>query len=191
MNKLEPKWPALCSTLVCAAFRLVELLGPPTASLACQAQVYCGCKPEPTRVAFHPGRMVEEPERQPCLRWTTTHDFEETCIIDVYSCIVFAICLFMPFVFAFFVVAFFHFFHFFFSFFVCCTFFAMFFFFFQYWFFFVLFFFAMFFFFFAMFFFFFSMFFLFLQCFFLQCFLWFFFLHFFFEQCLFLKSFFF
>ena len=50
------------------------------------ARVYCGCKPGPTRVALHPTRMVEEPERQPYVRWTTCYDFEETWIIDVYSC---------------------------------------------------------------------------------------------------------
>ena len=37
-------------------------------------------------MALHPSRMVEEPERQPHVRWTTCHDFEETWIIDVYSC---------------------------------------------------------------------------------------------------------
>ena len=37
-------------------------------------------------MALHPGRMVEEPERQPYVRWTTCYDFEETWIIDVYSC---------------------------------------------------------------------------------------------------------
>ena len=35
-------------------------------------------------MALHPGRMVEEPERQPYIRWTTCYDFEETWIIDVY-----------------------------------------------------------------------------------------------------------
>ena len=65
---------------------LVELLGPPTASWPKSARVYCGCKPGPTRVALHPGRMVEEPERQPYVRWTTCYDFKETWIIDVYSC---------------------------------------------------------------------------------------------------------
>ena len=62
-----------------------ELLRPPTASPANWARVYCGCQPGPTRVALHPGRMVEEPERQPYVHWTTCYDFEETWIIDVYS----------------------------------------------------------------------------------------------------------
>ena len=38
-------------------------------------------------MALHPGRMVEEPERQPYVHWTTCYDFEETWIIDVCSCI--------------------------------------------------------------------------------------------------------
>ena len=37
-------------------------------------------------MALHPGRMVEEAERQPYVHWTTCYDFEETWIIDVYSC---------------------------------------------------------------------------------------------------------
>ena len=58
---------ALCSTLVCAVFRLVELFGPPTASLAYQARVYCGCKPGPTRVLPMP-RQYCIGRRAPALR---------------------------------------------------------------------------------------------------------------------------
>ena len=58
---------ALCSTLVCAVFRLVELLGPPRASLAYQARVYCGCKPGPTRVLPMP-RQYGIGRRAPALR---------------------------------------------------------------------------------------------------------------------------
>ena len=75
---------ALCSTLVCAVFRLVELLGPPTASLAYQARVYCGCKP---------GRVLPMPRqygigrRAPALRTlATSYDYKETWFIDVSSC---------------------------------------------------------------------------------------------------------
>ena len=77
---------ALCSTLVCAVFRLVELFGPPTASLAYQARVYCGCKPGPTRVLPMP-RQYGIGRRAPALRTlATSYDFEETWIIDVSSC---------------------------------------------------------------------------------------------------------
>ena len=79
---------ALCSTLVCAAFRLVELLGPPTASLAYQARVYCGCKPGPTRVLPMP-RQYGIGRRAPALRTlATSYDFKETWFIDVSSCII-------------------------------------------------------------------------------------------------------
>ena len=74
---------ALCSTLVCAVFRLVELLGPPTASLAYQARVYCGCKPGPTRVLPMP-RQYGIGRRAPALRTlATSYDFKETWFIDV------------------------------------------------------------------------------------------------------------
>ena len=77
---------ALCSTLVCAVFRLVELFGPPTASLAYQARVYCGCKPGPTRVLPMP-RQYGIGRRAPALRTlATSYDFEETWFIDVSSC---------------------------------------------------------------------------------------------------------
>ena len=77
---------ALCSTLVCAVFRLVELLGPPTASLAYQARVYCGCKPGPTRVLPMP-RQYGIGRRAPALRTlATSYDFKETWFIDVSSC---------------------------------------------------------------------------------------------------------
>ena len=76
---------ALCSTLVCAVFRLVELLGPPTASLAYQARVYCGCKPGPTRVLPMP-RQYGIGRRAPALRTlATSYDFKETWFIDVSS----------------------------------------------------------------------------------------------------------
>ena len=51
------------------------LLRPPTASPKNWARVYCGCKPGPTRVTLHPGRMVEVPERQPYVLWATCYDF--------------------------------------------------------------------------------------------------------------------
>ena len=77
---------ALCFTLVCAVFRLVELFGPPTASLAYQGRVYCGCKPGPTRVLPMP-RQYGIGRRAPALRTlATSYDFEETWIIDVSSC---------------------------------------------------------------------------------------------------------
>ena len=59
------------------------LLRPPTASPENWARVYCGCKPGPIRVALHPGRRVEVPERQLDVRWTTTYyDFEEMRNVD-------------------------------------------------------------------------------------------------------------
>ena len=77
---------ARCSTVVCAVFRLVELLGPPTASLAYQARVYCGCKPGPTRVLPMP-RQYGIGRRAPALRTLgTSYDFKETWFIDVSSC---------------------------------------------------------------------------------------------------------
>ena len=63
---------------------LMELVRPPTASSPKGARVYCGCQPGPTRVALHPGRMVEVPERQPYVRWTTTYYvFEEMRYVDL------------------------------------------------------------------------------------------------------------
>ena len=41
----------------------------PTASRPKSARVYCGYRPGPTRVALHPGRMVEVPERQLLRAW--------------------------------------------------------------------------------------------------------------------------
>ena len=58
-------------------------LGHPQPPPALGARVYCGCKPGPTRVALHPGRMVEKPERQPYVRWTTCYDFEEMGNMDL------------------------------------------------------------------------------------------------------------
>ena len=76
----------LCHVFVCAVFRLVELLGPPTASLAYQARVYCGCKPGPTRVLPMP-RQYGIGRRAPALRTlATSYDFKETWFIDVSSC---------------------------------------------------------------------------------------------------------
>ena len=59
------------------------------------ARVYCGCQPRPTRVALHPGMMVEEvPERQPYVHWTSTgYVFEETWNIHMCSCRVVVIIL--------------------------------------------------------------------------------------------------
>ena len=37
--------------------------------------MYCGCQPGPTRVALHTGRMVEKPERQLYIHWTTCYDY--------------------------------------------------------------------------------------------------------------------
>ena len=62
----------------------MELVGPPTASSPKGARVYCGCQPGPTRVALHPGRMVEVPERQSYVRRTTTYYvFEEMRNMDL------------------------------------------------------------------------------------------------------------
>ena len=58
---------ALCSTLVCAAFRLVELLGPPTASLAYRCTV--GVNRDPPVCSRCPGSMASVAERQPYVRW--------------------------------------------------------------------------------------------------------------------------
>ena len=33
------------------------------------------CQPGPTRVALHPGRMMEKPERQPYIHWTTYYEY--------------------------------------------------------------------------------------------------------------------
>ena len=74
----------------------MELLRPPTASPANWARVYCGCQPEPTRVALHPGRMVEVPERQPYTHSTSTYYvFEETWNMWMYSCIIFSFFWFL------------------------------------------------------------------------------------------------
>ena len=36
-------------------------------------------------MALHPGRMMEKPERQPYIHWTTFYDFEETRNIELCS----------------------------------------------------------------------------------------------------------
>ena len=36
-------------------------------------------------MALHPGRMMEKPERQPHVHWTTFYDFEETRNIELCS----------------------------------------------------------------------------------------------------------
>ena len=36
-------------------------------------------------MALHPGRMMEKPERQPYIHWTTCYDFEETRNIELCS----------------------------------------------------------------------------------------------------------
>ena len=62
-------------------------LGQSTAFPANWAQVYCGCQPGLTRLALHPGRMVEVPERQPYVHWTSTYNvFEEMWNMWMYSC---------------------------------------------------------------------------------------------------------
>ena len=65
---------------------LLDYIGHPQPPQLNWARVYCGCQPGPTGVALHPGRMMEKPERQPYVHWTTCYDFEETWIIDVSSC---------------------------------------------------------------------------------------------------------
>ena len=105
-------WNELCSATMCGLRYLLRVIGllhiiglcshacvVPLPVLCCARGVIwathshrsqhgcaCACEPGPTRVALHPCRMVEEPERQPYVRWTTCYDFEETWIIDVYSC---------------------------------------------------------------------------------------------------------
>ena len=64
---------------------LVKYVGHPQLPQSYWARVYCGCKPGPTRVALHPGRMMEKPERQPYIYWTTCYDFEETRNIELCS----------------------------------------------------------------------------------------------------------
>ena len=54
---------------------LVYYIGHPQPPQLNWAQVYCGCQQGPTRVALHPRRMVEEPERQPYMHWTTCYDY--------------------------------------------------------------------------------------------------------------------
>ena len=49
---------------------------PPTASpVELGTGVTVGVNRGPTRVALHPGRMMEEPERQPYIHWTTCYDY--------------------------------------------------------------------------------------------------------------------
>ena len=64
---------------------LVNYVGHPQPPQSNWARVYCGCKPGPTRVALHPGRMMEKPERQPYIHWTTCYDFEEMRNIELCS----------------------------------------------------------------------------------------------------------
>ena len=64
---------------------LVNYVGHPQPPQSYWARVYCGCKPGPTRVALHPGRMMEKPERQPYIHWTTCYDFEEMRNIELCS----------------------------------------------------------------------------------------------------------
>ena len=64
---------------------LVYYIGHPQPPQSYWARVYCGCQPGPTRVALHPGRMMEKPERQPYTHWTTFYDFEETRNIELCS----------------------------------------------------------------------------------------------------------
>ena len=64
---------------------LVNYVGHPQPPQSYWARVYCGCQPGPTRVALHPGRMMEKPERQPYIHWTTCYDFEEMKNIELCS----------------------------------------------------------------------------------------------------------
>ena len=64
---------------------LVNYVGHPQPPQSYWARVYCGCQPGPTRVALHPGRMMEKPERQPYIHWTTCYDFEEMRNIELCS----------------------------------------------------------------------------------------------------------
>ena len=54
---------------------LIYYIGHPQPPQLNWARVYCGCQPGPTRVALHPGRMMEKPERQPYVHWTTCYDY--------------------------------------------------------------------------------------------------------------------
>ena len=81
-----------CSTTMCRLRTLLWLIGlaryigHPQPPQSCWARVYCGCQPGPTRVALHPGRMLEKPEHQPYTHWTTFYDFEETRNVELCSC---------------------------------------------------------------------------------------------------------
>ena len=48
---------------------------PPTASPVELGTGVLWGQPGPTRVALHPGRMMEKPERQPYVHWTTCYDY--------------------------------------------------------------------------------------------------------------------
>ena len=54
---------------------LIYYIGHPQPHQLNWARVYCGGQPGPTRVALHPGRMMEKPERQPYVHWTTCYDY--------------------------------------------------------------------------------------------------------------------
>ena len=64
---------------------LLDYVGHPQPPQLNWARLYCWCRPGPTRVALHPGRVVKEPERQPYIHWTTCYDFEEMRITELCS----------------------------------------------------------------------------------------------------------
>ena len=70
-----------CSATMCElrvflwCIGLLDCIGHPQPHQLNWARVYCGCQPGHTRVALHPGKMMEEPERQPHVHWTTCYDY--------------------------------------------------------------------------------------------------------------------
>ena len=63
MRDFTLPWGLSLGLVKCFCFEL------PTASGPKSARVYCGYRPGPTRVALHPGKMVEVPERQLLRAW--------------------------------------------------------------------------------------------------------------------------
>ena len=84
-NKMKRKGKVYGLRTFLWSIGLVYYVGHPQPPQSYWARVYCGCKPGPTRVALHPGRMMEKPERQPYIHWTTFYDFEETRNIELCS----------------------------------------------------------------------------------------------------------
>ena len=54
---------------------LLDYIGHPQPPDRSQHGCTVGVNQGPTRVALHPGRMAEEPERQPYIHWTTCYDY--------------------------------------------------------------------------------------------------------------------